>query len=53
MEWMLHTEEKGLGQDYVPPDNANVDGISSAFVVDVYGMHIYDYPTTHKLTTCR
>lgn len=53
MEWMLHIEEKGLRQDYVLPENAIVDGVSSAFVVDIYGTHVLHYLPSQKLIACR
>lgn len=37
MLWQLSIEEKGLGQDYKLPENTTVEGVSSAFVVDIYG----------------
>ena len=37
MAWMLSIADHGLGKDYELPINTVVEGVSSAFIVDIYG----------------
>ncbi len=40
MSWMVSVGDHGMGKEYIIPPNTLVEGVSSAFVVDIYGTSV-------------